>query len=100
MRRVILRVENHANTDFPYVKARGPIVATALCVDLEDAVTRARRIQANYVRGEHKVCDIRVYVDAGVPMASYHVSQNGRIWQGPSYANSGIEADIPALALD
>lgn len=83
--KVTLRVEDHANTDYPDVRSRPARIATARCDSLQDAVERARRIQSQWQRGHHKLCIIRVYPDAfarSTPCETLHVSQNGRVWHG------------------
>ena len=77
---VVLTIENHANTDFPDVKHRKPIVSVVSFDTFGAAIDSARNIQAAYVRGEHKVCD--VVVMSGPRAGRYHVSQNGRVWTG------------------
>jgi hypothetical protein len=72
-----VRIENHANTDFPWVHARQPRVSGQWHRDFEAAVEAAKQAQQKRVTGENIVTDI-----TDVDGQHYYVSQNGRVWQG------------------
>jgi len=72
-----LKTENHANTDFSWVSNRAPRITTRTYKTLSAAVRAAARAQSERVTGEHLITDITD--DDG---RHYHVSQNGRVWEG------------------
>lgn len=73
----MLRIENHANTDFPWVQDRPPRITTRTYETLRAAIRAAAVAQDKRVTGEHIITDI-----TDGDGAHYHVSSNGRVWEG------------------
>lgn len=94
--KVVLRVEDHANTDYSDIKHRAPIIATGPATSFESAVKRARKLQLERERGHNLVCLIYTYQEGyvGERPEVFSVSSNGRVWQGRDWKPGALEIAV------
>ena len=87
-----LHVENHANTDYNDIEPREPRIFTLPFDTFKEAVALAAKIHSIKERGENYICDIAVV--SGPRVGRYHVSQNGRVWEGLARDNFGDAVEV------